>query len=293
MTAEIHRQHLNQLVEEHFDQAKSRVSDVYQQYFISASRVFSRHWRHKRDVPQELATLPRTVWKALKKCFKKRHKNSATEPVFLSAKQTELETIITDELLDLAGLDNKIKEYVIEFQDEFDTELQQLFADLSAQQEEEMTRQLADYVKEMGVPVEGAREALVFMLTGLLGKSLGAASFGSSVAVGQAAASAMYMSHASWWAGFWASLTGVPAWVGVAGAGGGILAMLLIAPILAPFVELGINRLNGEKKLYALVEQARSQMIRPETDTLDVLGQLAIYLQLLPDILLFLRKIKP
>ncbi len=289
-----HRENLNRLVDQHFDLALKRVDSVYQQHFYSASTIFKRHWRHKRDIPVDLASLPRGLWRLLSELTtRQKTVDSARKPVALSAKQIELQAIITETLLDLPGLENKLEHYISTYQHQFDVEFELTLHGLTQSQRQQLMQQLDDYLKQMSLPVEGAREALLFMLTGLLGKKLGVAGFASSIAVGQATASAIYISHAGWWAGFWASLTGVPGWVSVLGAGGGVLGILLIAPLLAPLMELGINRLQMKKKLYQLVEQARTQMIKPEKDTLDVLAQLAIYIQTLPDILHFLSKIKP
>ena len=45
--------------------------------------------------------------------------------------------------------------------------------------------------------------------------------------------------------------------------------------------------------LFDIVDQARTQMIKPPDNVIDVLGKLAVYLQTLPDIIVFLSKIKP
>lgn len=80
----------------------------------------------------------------------------------------------------------------------------------------------------------------MFLLTGLIGKGVGASSFGSSIATGQAAATAMYSGHLSWWSSIWMNLTGgIPAWVSIAGAASGFVAALMIAPLFSPWLEIG------------------------------------------------------
>jgi hypothetical protein len=45
--------------------------------------------------------------------------------------------------------------------------------------------------------------------------------------------------------------------------------------------------------LREIIEQVRTRIIKPPNDAVDVLGKLAVYLQLLPDIIHFAAKIKP
>lgn len=290
-TFEQHRQNINDIVESHLDEAKNRVTPVYLTYFASPRVVLSRHWRHRGDIPKELATLPRSAWGFIKKATT-RNKNQLNS-VALSGKQNELYTAIEVELLDLPGLDKKLQDYVAHYQANFEAQLSDLLDGLPTHQREDFERQLAHHIERMSVPVEGSREALMFLLTGLLGKGLGASGFGSSIATGQAAATAIYTSNLSWWGSLWVSLTGVPAWVGWVGATSGLMATLIIAPFLSPLLDVGINRIRGKKMLREIIEQVRARVIKPPNDAVDVLGKLAVYLQLLPDIIYFAAKIKP
>jgi hypothetical protein len=293
-TAEQHRQNLNGIVESHLNEAKNRVTPVYLKYFASPRAVLSRHWRHRGDIPTELAVLPRSAWRLIKSAVTRKKNQSPEQPgsIALSGKQLELYNAIEVELLDIAGLDKKLQDYVARYQSYFDAQLSELLSGLPTDQRTEVERQLSHHIERMSVPVEGSREALMFLLTGLMGKGLGASGFGSSIATGQAAATAIYTSNLSWWGGLWVSLTGVPAWVSLAGATSGLLATLLIAPFFAPLLEVGINRLRAKKMLVEIIEQVRMQVIKPPKDTADVLGKLAIYLQLLPDIINIAAKIK-
>jgi len=294
-TIEQHRQNLNYIVESHLNEAKNRVTPVYLKHFASPSVVLSRHWRHRGDIPKELATLPRSAWGFIKSAIISKKKQPDKPPVFisLSGKQLELYNAIEVELLDIYGLDKKLQNYVGQYQSNFDSKLSDLLSGLPTNQREEVERQLSHHIERMSLPVEGSREALMFLLTGLIGKGLGASGFGSSIAAGQAAATAIYTSNMSWWGGLWVSLTGVPGWVSLVGATSGLIATLIIAPFFAPLLEVGVNRFRGKKMLLEIIEHVRTRVIKPPSDTVDVLGKLAVYLQLLPDIISFAAKIKP
>ena len=294
-TSEQHRQNLNDIVESHLDEAKNRVTPVYLTYLASPGVVLSRHWRHRGDIPKELASLPRSAWGFIKSAasVRKNQPDKQLHSISLSGKQLELYTAIEIELLDLPGLDKKLQDYAAQYQTLFDAKLSALLNGLPTTQREEVEGQLARHIERMSLPVEGSREALMFLLTGLLGKGLGASGFGSSMATGQAAATAIYTSNLSWWGSLWVGLTGVPAWVGWVGATSGLMATLIIAPFFAPLLEVGVNRFRGKKMLLEIIEHVRTRVIKPPIDAVDVLGKLAVYLQLLPDIIRFAAKIKP
>ena len=295
LTFEQHRQNLNEIVESHLNEAKSRVTPVYLKYFASPGVVLNRHWRHRSDIPKELATLPRSAWGLIKFAVtrKKNQPDKQPDSISLSGKQLELYNAIEVELLDISGLDKKLQDYVAHYQANFDAKLRDLLNGLPTNQRQEVERQLSHHIERMSLPVEGSREALMFLLTGLIGKGLGASGFGSSIATGQAAATAIYTSNLSWWGSLWVSLTGVPGWVSLAGATSGLMATLIIAPFFAPLLEVGVNRFRGKKMLLEIIEHVRTRVIKPPSDTVDVLGKLAVYLQLLPDIISFAAKIKP
>ncbi|UOA07160.1 hypothetical protein [Methylobacter sp. S3L5C] len=294
-TIEQHRQNLNDIVDLHLNEAKNRVTPIYWKHFASPSVVLSRHWRHRGDIPKELVTLPRSAWGFIKSVtsVKKNQPEQKLNSISLSGKQLELYTAIEVELLDLQGLDKKLQDYVAHYQANFDAELSGLLNGLPINQREEVEKQLSHHIERMSLPVEGSREALMFLLTGLMGKGLGASGFGSSLATGQAAATAIYTSNLSWWGSLWVSLTGAPAWVGLVGATSGLMTTLVIAPFFAPLLEVGINRFRGKKMLLEIIEHVKTRVIKPPSDAVDILGKLAIYLQLFPDIIRFAAKIKP
>ncbi|WP_305907572.1 hypothetical protein Q9L42_015185 [Methylomarinum sp. Ch1-1] len=295
LTSEQHRHNLNQIVNSHLDEAKNRVTPVYEKYFASPKGVLSRHWRNRSDIPKELAALPRSAWSLLKSAKTKNNKQTIDHNNFLSlsGKQLELHNAIQEDLLDIQGLDQKLQNYVLQNQAHFEARLNDLLEDLPGRQREKFEQQLRLHIERMSLPVEGSREALMFLLTGLIGKGVGASSFGSSIATGQAAATAMYSGHLSWWSSIWMNLTGgIPAWVSIAGAASGFVAALMIAPLFSPWLEIGINRYRGKKMLFDVIEHVRTRVIKPPSDTVDVLGKLALYLQLLPDIINIAKKIK-
>lgn len=292
---EAHRNNLTEIVDMHFHEAKERVSAVYLKHFAEPTVVLDRHWRHRGDIPKDLATLPRSIWRALKSAIPRNRKSPGEqiEAVSLSGKQSELRDALERELLDLGGLDKKLSDYVARHQAGFDAQLDELLNGLPNNQREQVKKQLSLHVERMSLPVEGSREALMFFLTGMLGKGLGSSTFGSSVAAGQAAAATIYTSNLSWWGGLWVSVTGIPGWVGVLGATGGFVAAALVAPLFAPLLEVGINHWRGEKMLLQVIDHVRTRVITPPKDSVDVLGQLAVYLQVLPDLICFAAKIKP
>ncbi len=294
-TIEQHRDDLNALVDAHLNEARSRVDEIYLKHFSSPQVVLNRHWRFRGDIPKELATLPRSSCNFVKSAINRSKKpvnKQEAEAISLTGKQAELYNIIEVELLDLPGLDQKLQDYVTYYQANFDFQMSDILSGLPTQQRTEIELQLSQHIERMSLPVEGSRETVMFLFAGLIGKSLGANSFGSSIATGQAAATAIYTANLSWWSGLWVSLTGVPAWVGLVGASGGVLAALIVAPVLAPLLELGVNRFRGKKMLYAIIEQVRNRVIKPPSDAVDVIGKLAVYLQLLPDIINLAVKIK-
>lgn len=293
--SEQHRNNLNEIVDTHFNEAKERAASVYQQHLVAPTVVISRHWRHRGDIPKELATLPRSVWNLLKSIIPRNRKSldEQTTPIILSGKQRELQNTLESELLDLSGLDKKLQEYVAHYQSDFDAQLHALLSDLPNNQREQVKKQLSLHVERMSLPVEGSREALMFFLTGVIGKGVGSSAFGSSIATGQAAAVTIYTTNLSWWGGLWVSLHGAPAWVSIIGASSGFLVALLVAPLFAPLLEVGVNRLRGEKMLLQIIDHVRTRVITPPKDSVDVLGQIAVYLQVIPDLIYLAAKFKP
>ncbi|RYG34585.1 MAG: hypothetical protein EON93_07830 [Burkholderiales bacterium] len=291
-SADDHRARLAAIVASHFSAAEGRIEQVYLKHFAPMGAVLDRHWRHKRDIPMDLATLPRDAWRVAKGLVARKgatQREEERDPK-LSGKQKEVVDVLGKELLDLPSLDQKLSTYVAQYQQEFDSSLHELLSELKPGQREDVQKQLLEHVERMSLPVEGAREALMFGLVTLIGHGIGTAGFGSAVGVGQAAAGIWYASSLPWWGALWVHVAGVPAWVGVAGGAGGVVAALLVAPLLAPFIELLLNRWRARTILKDAVDTARGRLEAPPSDQVDMLGRIAVYLQILPDLLYFVGK---
>ncbi len=270
------------IINTHFDQAETRVDDVYASYFSSTKAVLGRHWRHKKDIPSDLMALPRHTWGFISgKIFRKK-----TKPLPKTGKTREIESLIADELLDLKGLEKKVEEYVKPYQEQFEQDFTDILEDIPSLQREQFTKELELHVERLNTPIEGTREAVIFLIAGIVGKVFSdKITFGSSIATGKAVATSIYMSQLSWFGSLWAHLFGVPSWVGYAGAGAGVLTALLVAPFLTPAFELGINKFRARKILRETVHAARQKLTGKSRDAVDLAGKTAIYLQVLPDLI--------
>lgn len=270
------------IINDHFDEAEKRVEEVYAAYFSSTKAVLGRHWRNKRDIPSDLMALPRHTWGFLsKKIFRKQ-----TKPLPKTGKAKEIEILIADNLLDLKGLEQKIENYVKPFQEKFELEFTEILEQIPSLQREKFSKELELHVERLNTPIEGTREAVIFLIAGIIGKVFSdKVTFGSSIATGKAVATSVYMSQLSWFGSLWAHLFGVPSWVGYAGAGAGVLAAVVVAPFLTPVFELGINKFRARKILRLAVESARQKLTGKGKDALDLAGKTAIYLQVLPDLI--------
>jgi hypothetical protein len=286
-----HAQALAAIIEAHFDRAQARVPQVRRRHFTSAGAVWSRHVRNIADLPHDLAALPRNALR-LGLAPLSRRRGSRSAPRYRSRKTRELERIIETELLDLPGLQARLDEYAAARLERTRWELGRIAEAVPALKREEFERRLAASVESLCVPVEGAREALLFLVMGAAGKSLSdKVVFGSSLGAGAAAAQAVYVGQLGWLQKVWVSLFGVPGWVGVAGAAGGMLAGMLAAPLLAPLLELGINRVRAEKVLHGCVRRARRTLDVKSHDPVTAAGRLAVFLQTAPDVLQAARAI--
>ena len=278
-----HRNAIQQIIDDHFTEAEQRLEDVYQIYFASLKTIFSRHWRHKRDIPSDLLALPRHTWNLFaEKVLKKR-----TNPLPKSGKVKELEQIVSEKLLDLNGLEKKLKAYIESYQLIFEEQFTEVLEKVPSLKRKTFARELEAKIEQLTTPIEGTRDALMFLLAGLVGKIYSdEVTFGSAAAAGQGIATSIYVSQLSWFGSLWFSLFGsVPTWVNAAGVGGGILAGAIVAPLLTPLLELGMNKLRVRKVLKKTIYAARQKLTNEGPDAYDVAGKTAIYLQLLPDVL--------
>lgn len=273
---------LRNIIHEHLDEAGKRVDQVYAKHFASTRAVLARHWRHKKDIPADLMALPRHTWGFFSRTILRRK----SQPLPKTGKARELEGVIAEQLLDLKGLEKKIEHYVQPYKDEFEHELSSILEQVPSLQRQAFTKELEMQVERLNTPIEGTREAVVFLIAGIVGKVFSKkVTFGSSIATGKAVAVSVYMSQLSWFGSLWAKIFGIPSWVGYAGAGAGVMAALIVAPLLTPVFELGINRMRARKILRQTVAAARQKLTGKGRDAVDIAGKTAIYLQVLPDII--------
>jgi hypothetical protein len=287
LQAQDHNKNILVIINNHFDIVDGRINEVYKQHFSDPKAVFIRHWRHKKDIPYDLASPFKYAYDFVSK---KIVPNKKLYEFPKSGKLQEIEQIFSEQLLNLSGLEKKITAYVKPFQERFEEELSDILKSVPAFQREAFSEKLKFNIERLQTPIDGAREAALFLVAGIVSKVL-SGNFGGSFAAGSAVCQTVYLSQLSWIGSLWASVIGTPAWVGVVGGGAGILATLIIAPILSPLFEIGINRVRAKKILQASVSSAREKLTGNGNDAIDVASKIAIYLQFLPDIIDAARKL--
>lgn len=272
-----HEQALQALLEAHFEQAKERVEPVYQAHFASPKAVIKRHWSNKKDVPSDLLVLPRGL---LSLGFKLAGRDLTNS--YQSGKEKALRQILEQELLDLSGLQTALNEYCEPFIHAYENQLNDI-DELSEQQRAKIEALIEQKVQQLHLPTEGMREFIVASTIALTGRAIGdKALISSAASLGSTLAGAWYINQQGFWGGLWISLFGAPSWVGYVGIGSGIALALFLAPISAPFIELGINRMRARKLLEQAVEQTLLDI--KKGDSMVALSKLASWLQMLPDI---------
>lgn len=275
-------------VSAHFDGVRARVPDVYRRHFASLSGVLRRHWQYRRDIPRDLASLPRFTWHALRGLLGK----TPPEARRYSGKELAVAELVAAELLRMSELEQALLDHLANHPEleERGEELRALLAEYSPAQREARLRQA---VARLGVDQEGTRDALVFLTLGLAGRAVSdKVVFGSASALGAVAASSLYIGQQSFLAGLWAKWFGVPAWVSVAGGTAGFALLLLATPLVAPFVECGVNRLRAERLLRRIVDEAQHQFEGRNVDGYTFAAYAGTYMQLLPDLVNILRQLR-
>ncbi len=287
-------QEISQTIGSHFTAAHQRVPEFYRRHFVSARAISSRHWRHKRDIPKDMATVPRALWRLSSRLWSK----GPIPPETLSGKEKALLQALEDELIQMGRLQralNQVAERWIPDWTSCETALQQ---PMTEAQSEAVMQFLQDRLSRQSGTREGGRDLLLFLLVGSLGRQLGSQlgsqiTFGSALATGAAVANGVYLSQQSFWGLIWAKLAGVPAWVGWVGASGGMLATLAVAPLLSPLAELAVNRLRGERYLHKILDQIERENFSGRGDLVDMMGPLGSLSQMAPDLLALLRQLHP
>ncbi|MGJ8686663.1 MAG: hypothetical protein ACSHWQ_04235 [Spongiibacteraceae bacterium] len=260
-------------VDAHFAAAHSRVDRVSSAHFTSLSAVLARHWRNRRDIPADLAALPRSLWYLLRKLW--RRPNSAA-PRALTGKEREVAEIVAVQLIDLSSL-----EALLNVQRQtINTPLDSTIA----------AQRLQQAVAQWGSKQDNSRDTLLFLCLGLLGRGLSdKILFGSASLIGASLATSVYLSQQGFFSALWASMFGAPAWVAVLGAVLGFAAVFVATPVIAPFLEWASNRFWARRRLHRVLDQIHRELRAPVTDHLWRYGG---YLQFVPDVVLLLRHIR-
>jgi hypothetical protein len=284
-----HKSVLEQLILEHFECARNRVDTVCIDHLYSLKVVTQRHWKHRKDIPQDIAAVPRAGWRLVKAAVGK--KQSGT--LRASGKELELLEIVTTELLQLNELSDKLNNYLEKEVSGAGLTLEELVHFLDKDNAEFVEQWLQQRIETHSVAQEGVRESLVFVATGLVGRAFSdKAVFGSSMGLGSMAATSFYVSHQGWWAGFMTKVFGVPGWVGVAGMVGGAATTLAVMPIISPLVEAGVNRFRAKRMLTKIVDSVEQDMMKEGPEIAGIAGRLATFIGVLPDLVQIAVKIK-
>ncbi|MFT5576716.1 MAG: hypothetical protein ACI89D_002245 [Bermanella sp.] len=280
---------LDVLLEDHFRGVRERVPQFYKQHFASLRRIASRHWQHRRDVPRDLATLPRFTWRALQRLS---GRNIAGGRRY-SAKELALAGLIGGELLHLSALEEKLLRHLSRHP-ELDLNKQaEVQAILARYSPADLEQRLQEAVAQLAVDHEGSRDVIVFLALGMVGRAVSdKIAFGSAGLLGATAASSLYVSQQPFFASLWAKWVGVPSWVSLAGGTVGLVLLLLLTPLMAPVVEFGVNRFRAERMLGNIVDQIQQQLQHPGTDGYTLAAYTGTYIQLLPDLLNLLKALR-
>lgn len=268
-------------IDTHFAQAHQRVEAVYRQHFRSLPGVLQRHWQHRRDVPADLAALPRSLWRIVAR------RSHSERP--LTGKEQAVAQLIADKVLDLNGLQARLFQR-LESHPDYRPETVAALRDELAADPEHAARRLNAAVARWGLSHDSSRDLLLFLALGLAGRGLSdKLMFGSASLLGISAASSWYLSQQGWLAAWWASWFGVPGWVTAGGAAAGMAGMMVLTPVLAPFIECGFNRVWRRQRLHRLLDEVHRQLRPPLREHLWQYGS---YLQFLPDLLHLLKQLR-
>lgn len=280
---------LDSMLDEHFSAVRERIPVFYERHFASLRQIASRHWQHRRDVPRDLATIPRFTWHALRRLSGRKVDAGRR----YSAKEMALAGLVGTELLCLPELEEKLLCHLSQHPQLDLSKQEEVQAMLARYSPTELDVRLREAVARLAVDHEGSRDVIVFLALGMIGRAVSdKIAFGSAGLLGASAASSIYLSQQSFFAGLWVKWFGTPAWVSVAGGAAGFLTLLLLTPVFAPFVELGVNRLRAERMLNNLVDQIQQQLQQPGSDGYTLAAYAGTYIQLLPDLLNVLKALR-
>lgn len=282
-----HKKNILAIINSHFDVAEERVDEVYENYFSDVKEVFTRHWRNKTDIPNDIVTPLKYAFNYVSKKVSPDKKITAFPR---SGKAKEIEQIISEKLLDLPGLETEISDYVKPYHEHFERELTDVLESVPVLHREKFSEELKLQIDKLQTPIDGAREAALFLIIGVVGKVY-SGTFSGTFGAGAAVGNAVYISQLSWYGSLWAHIFGAPAWVGWAGGVVGLLLALAVAPLLSPIFEFGINLIRAKTILRSSISGAREKLVGNDIDAFDVAGKTAIYLQFLPDVIDAARRV--
>lgn len=266
----------------HFCAAHQRLDEVYRVHFSSLAGVWGRHRRHWRDIPGDILAMPRALWRRLRR-------HTASAPLRLTGKEREVALLLAEEVLDLAGLRQRLERQLSNRPAGRDRVGADTSTTARVSAEQQVAQRLHQAVARWGGSHDGGRELLLFVLLGVAGRSLSdKVLFGSASLVGISLAGSAYISQQGLLGGLWASWFGVPSWVSAVGALAGVGAMLVLTPLLAPLIECLFNRLWRRQRLHRLIDEVHRELLPPRRDQLWQWGG---YMQYLPDLLALLRSI--
>ncbi len=283
------QQELDRLLDTHFAKVREGAPRFYARYFASLRSVASRHWQYRRDVPRDLATLPRFTWRALQRLSGRKVEAGRR----YSGKELALAGLIGGELLRLPELEETLLCHLSRHP-ELDlgkqAEVQAIVARYSAA---DLEQKLKEAVARLAVDHEGSRDLLLFLALGMLGRAVSdKIVFGSAGLLGASAAGSLYISQQPFLSALWLKWTGVPSWVSLAGGSVGFVLLLALTPVLAPVVEFGVNRFRAERMLATIVDQVQRQLQNPGHDGYTLAAYTGTYIQLLPDLLNILKALR-
>ncbi len=280
---------LNQLLEAHFAAARQRVPEVCARHFHSLGGVTKRHWQHRRDIPRDLATIPRFTWRALRRLGGR----GVVLQQHYSAKELALAGVVASELLQLAVLEQALLRHLGQHPELDPGKQREVAALLQRYSPAELELRVREAVARLAVDHEGSRDVLLFITLGVAGRLVSdKIAFGSAGVLGATAASSLYLSQQSYLSALWAKWFGLPGWVSITGGALGFAALILLTPVVAPLVECGINRFRAERTLKRLIDEAQQQLQSPGTDGYTLAAYAGTYVQLLPDLLHILRSLR-
>jgi hypothetical protein len=280
-------QALAEAIQAHLQAARLRVPNVYRSRFASSAAILKRHWVHRRDIPADLLSLPRSLWRQGQRLTRSKPIPDAPS---LSRKEQALLQILQLELLDLPGLQLTLQGHLRQHSEAYAACDDLLHDQAPGNRLPEIERFLQQHLERLSMPREGTRDLLVFMLIGSVGHGLGQkVTFGSALATGSAVATSAYLASQSWWGALWVQMTGIPAWVTLGGAVSGAAAALVLTPLVAPLGDMLVNRWRGERYLLGIIDRIEQNLLQSQADGLDFAGQLASLTQFAPDLLTLLK----